>query len=170
MVESGTKPIPILPEEILDMTPLLRGLFVIRKTNEENQRIDRITTYAWFRFLKNDAGEVAMMIRKEIDETLPWQTLNLQKKRALVFHNIEHMDRPYCIQTEAGWIPQKRELQLEKQWDLYDLAQEFLFEKAQQMYPKPVQPRPAIIREEIVEDDAEIPDEEHIETDLFDEE
>ena len=48
MMESGTKPTEMLPQEFLDMTIMLRGLFTICRFDEQNKRVDNITTYAWF--------------------------------------------------------------------------------------------------------------------------
>ena len=54
------------------------------------------------------------------------------------------MDRPYCVQIdEQNWAPIKRNIQLEKQWDLYDLAQEFLSAEAKQYYFKLNEARPS---------------------------
>ena len=96
-----------------------------------------------------------MMLRKEIDENIPWRTLNIQKKKGLTHYDVESMDRPYCIYSEDGWIAQKRELQLEKAWDLYDLAQEFLSENAKKLYSMPTKPRPTGNKANIIEDDAD---------------
>lgn len=152
--DSGSHAIQIVPEDFIEMLPMLRGIFTIRKNDENGEKINTITTYAWYRFLKNDEGEVVMMLRSEINETIPWVTLNIQKKRGIVEHDIETLDKPYCTYADDdSLIPQKREIQLEKEWDLYDLAQEFLSDAAKQFYAQPTQPRPTKKQDEIIESD-----------------
>ena len=64
------------------------------------------------------------------------------------------MDKPYCTYADDdSLIPQKCEIQLEKEWDLYDLTQEFLSDAAKQFYTQPTQPRPTKKQDKIIESD-----------------
>ena len=47
-------------------------------------------------------------------------------------------------------------IQLEKQWDLYDLAQEFLSVRAQSLFQKPSEARPTKHSEELIEQDEDV--------------
>lgn len=73
MAESGTSPHPLNSSDFIQFIPLVRGLFTIRRHDESGARTDKITTYAWYRFLKNDVGKVVMMVWKQIQENIPWQ-------------------------------------------------------------------------------------------------
>ena len=168
MMQLGTIPNVVAPADFIEFIPLFCGLFTIWHYDETGVQTDKITTYAWYRFLKNDAGKVVIMVHKEIQENIPWQTLNIQKKRGLIHHEVETLDRPYCVQNENSWEHVRREIQLEKQWDLYDLAQEFLSDEAKQFYFKPTQNRPTQHHEEIIEADDEITDENDNTEDLHD--
>ena len=55
-----------------------------------------------------------------------------------------------------------------KQWDLYDLAQEFLSDEVKQFYFKPTQDRPTQHHEEIIKADDKIIDENDNTEDLHD--
>lgn len=96
MTDASTVPNEVLSAEFLDLVPLLRGIFTIRHADVDGGRIDKITTYAWYRFQKNETGEVLMMLRKEIKEDIAWKILKIEKLKGQVEHNIDDMNRPYC--------------------------------------------------------------------------
>ncbi len=56
--------------DFVDITTILNRLFTQRKTDVAGLPFDNITTYAWYRFTKSDAGEVMMLLKKttNIDE------------------------------------------------------------------------------------------------------
>ena len=55
--------------DFIDMFSVLNGLFMQRKTDVSGAPLDNITTYAWYRFTKTDAGELVMMLKKSTDIT-----------------------------------------------------------------------------------------------------
>ena len=58
MLNSEAAATQVLPHEFIELLPLLWGIFTIRHNDINNNKTDKITTYAWYRFEKNAAGEV----------------------------------------------------------------------------------------------------------------
>lgn len=153
--EAGSAVEYMTQEEFINFVPILRGLFTFRKTDVGNVRLDNITTYAWYRFTKTDAGEVVMMLKKTTVSNDPWIIVAIEKRRGQQHNQLSDCPRPYCDEYDDGTFEgKKREIKLDKAWDLYDLAQDFLSDKAKGYYTQPNEPRPTNNITQVLDDDS----------------
>jgi len=158
-------------DEFINYVTMFRGLFTYRKTDVVGTALVNITTYAWYRFSKTDAGEVVMLVKKTTEIIDPWIVVAIEKRKGAQHIPITDCRKAYGIEYEDNTFEyERRDIKLAKQWDLYDLAQEFMSERAKAFYTQPARPRPKPGEDdvELVDDDAddESDDDMH---DMFDE-
>ena len=96
-----------------------------------------------------------MMVKKTLQVADPWIILEIEKKRGIRDNEVDDCDRPYCQHDGSKWVGIQRYIKLSKQWDLYDLAQEFIGTKKKEFYVEPTEPRPVKDKPEVLEGDYE---------------
>ena len=74
------------------MSYILNGLFTQQKTDVFGVSLDKITTYAWYRFTKTDSGEVVMMLKKSTDVNDLWTVVAIEKLKDQVENTLEECD------------------------------------------------------------------------------
>lgn len=108
VTEAGSVADYMEQDEFINLIPILRGLFTYRKTDVGDVCLDNITTYAWYRFTKTDAGEVVMMLKKTVISSEPWTIVAIEKRRGADHVEISDCPRPYCNEVDAGVYQNQR--------------------------------------------------------------
>ena len=125
ILNSGASATEMKNEDFINIIPLVKGLFTTRKYDSNNEKLDKITTYAWFRFMKNEKSDVIMMVRKELNEDTPWRNVSIEKEKSRWIYDKNDLERLYCRKINNNWVAQRREIKLAKIWNIYDLTQKF---------------------------------------------
>ena len=137
VLEAGSIPDLMQQEEFLDWTDSVRGLFTNRKEDVNGNKLKPIMCYAWIRITKADDGKVFMMLKETTHLYDPWIVVNISKARGKEGVSPDECDRPYCRTENGDYVFNQRQIKLAKAWDLYDLANEFMSEKAKEFYKEP---------------------------------